>query len=251
MNRKEIPTTEIAVTKTVILVNGLPGSGKTTMSKLLAERLSAVHVNTDYVRDNINRDLGFSEDDRVEHARRMAHIAQVSLSGFSHIAVVDFVCPTRETRLAFLEEFDSSMYDIKIVYMDTISESRLSDTNLIFQKPTDGFDGYRGVTFQSYLQSDLEFTDSAASVAEYFFGPLKWNIIRFNTECNSDPSIPRKWRLIGPETHEETHKVESFKILRSPTVPLRTYENGVEKWNIAVYARAHFTDLEGRNVVFI
>jgi len=57
--------------KRKILVMGLPGAGKTTLSKALSPRLNAVHFNADAIRANINRDLGFSESDRIEQARRM------------------------------------------------------------------------------------------------------------------------------------------------------------------------------------
>ena len=51
-----------------ILIMGLPGAGKTTLAAGLAPRLNAVHFNADEVRKNVNKDLGFSEADRVEHA---------------------------------------------------------------------------------------------------------------------------------------------------------------------------------------
>src|ERR1700752_2648508 len=54
-----------------ILVMGLPGAGKTTFATALAPLLNAVVFNADAVRANLSRDLGFSHEDRVEHARRM------------------------------------------------------------------------------------------------------------------------------------------------------------------------------------
>ena len=51
-----------------ILIMGLPGAGKTTLAKALAPRLNAAHYNADDVRANINKDLGFSEADRIEQA---------------------------------------------------------------------------------------------------------------------------------------------------------------------------------------
>jgi adenylylsulfate kinase len=54
-----------------ILIMGLPGAGKTTLATILAARLNAAHFNADEVRRHINKDLGFSAADRVEHARRM------------------------------------------------------------------------------------------------------------------------------------------------------------------------------------
>jgi adenylylsulfate kinase len=85
-----------------ILVMGLPGAGKTTLATQLAPRLNAVHYNADDVRANINRDLGFSEADRVEHARRMGWLCdQVVKAGC--FAIADFVCPTPAARDAFFE----------------------------------------------------------------------------------------------------------------------------------------------------
>jgi len=54
-----------------ILIMGLPGSGKSTLTRTLAPMLNAVVFNNDGVRANINRDLGFTMEDRIEQARRM------------------------------------------------------------------------------------------------------------------------------------------------------------------------------------
>lgn len=105
---------------------GLPGSGKTTLAKVLSHKLQAVHFNADHVRENINRDLGFSVPDREEHARRMGWLCdQVNLAG--HYAVADFVCPTPATRAAFGPAF--------IIYMNTIKQGRYEDTNKLFEAP--------------------------------------------------------------------------------------------------------------------
>ena len=83
-----------------ILIMGLPGAGKTSLARSAAPRLNAVHFNADDVRREINKDLGFSESDRVEHARRMGWLCdQVVKTGY--FAVADFICPTPEARAAF------------------------------------------------------------------------------------------------------------------------------------------------------
>jgi adenylylsulfate kinase-like enzyme len=83
-----------------ILVMGLPGAGKTTLARELAPRLRAPLFNADEVRASISRDLGFSIEDRIEHARRMGWLCDrvVEAGG---MVVADFVCPTRATRRAF------------------------------------------------------------------------------------------------------------------------------------------------------
>ena len=87
-----------------ILIMGLPGAGKTTLATALAPLLNAVVFNADAVRANLSRDLGFSHEDRVEHARRMGWMCdRVVEAGGTVIA--DFICPTPETRAAFGEAF--------------------------------------------------------------------------------------------------------------------------------------------------
>jgi hypothetical protein len=101
-----------------ILIMGLPGGGKTRLARALAARLNAVHFNADAVRQEINRDLGFSEIDRLEHARRMGWLCdQVTKTGC--LVVADFICPTPATRTAF--ERGGKAF---IVWVDRITESR-------------------------------------------------------------------------------------------------------------------------------
>src|SRR5215469_10540843 len=85
-----------------ILIMGLPGAGKTTLATALTPRLSAVHFNADEVRKHLNKDLGFSEVDRIEQARRMGWLCDqvVKAGGY---AIADFICPTLEARQAFLD----------------------------------------------------------------------------------------------------------------------------------------------------
>jgi hypothetical protein len=111
----------------IIQIIGLPGSGKTTFATALADRINAVHLNADYVRSTINSDLGFAIEDRIEHARRMGEMAKM-LSKQGLDVVVDFVCPTPETRKSFGKP------DI-LVWMNTIKEGRFEDTNKMFIEP--------------------------------------------------------------------------------------------------------------------
>src|ERR1700741_1270166 len=113
-----------------ILIMGLPGAGKTALATTLAPLLNAVVFNADAVRANLSRDLGFSVEDRVEHARRMGWMCdRVVEAGGTVIA--DFICPTAETRAVFGEAFT--------IWVDRIDEGRFADTNRMFVAP-DKFD---------------------------------------------------------------------------------------------------------------
>jgi cytidyltransferase-like protein len=113
-----------------ILIMGLPGAGKTALAAALAPLLNAVVFNADAVRANLSRDLGFSHQDRIEHARRMGWMCdRVVEAGGTVIA--DFICPTAETRAAFGDAF--------IIWLDRIEAGRFEDTNRMFVAP-DRFD---------------------------------------------------------------------------------------------------------------
>jgi adenylylsulfate kinase len=112
----------------IIQIIGLPGSGKTTLAKALKERINAIHLNADEVRATVNSDLGFSFEDRIEQARRMGEIARLIANQGVAPVIVDFVCPTKETRDAF------GPADV-VVWVDRIKQGRFADTNKIWQDP--------------------------------------------------------------------------------------------------------------------
>ena len=109
-----------------ILIMGLPGAGKTTLAEALARELKAAHFNADDIRKHINKDLGFSPEDRVEQARRMGHLCDIT-SKFGAHSIADFVCPTPECREAFGADF--------LIWVDRIKEGRFEDTNKLFVPP--------------------------------------------------------------------------------------------------------------------
>ena len=109
----------------IILIMGLPGSGKTTLALELAPLINAKRINADEVRKNAN-DWDFSEEGRTRQAKRMAELAQKIKEQGNHV-VADFICPTPKARSLFPADY--------VVWVDTIKKGRFDDTNQMFVKP--------------------------------------------------------------------------------------------------------------------
>ena len=109
----------------IILIMGLPGSGKTTLASELAPLINAKRINADEVRKEAN-DWDFSEEGRSRQAKRMAKLAKKIKEEGAYV-VADFICPTPEARSLFPADY--------IVWVDTIKKGRFDDTNQMFIKP--------------------------------------------------------------------------------------------------------------------
>ena len=109
----------------IILIMGLPGSGKTTLANELAKLIKSKRLNADEVRKAAN-DWDFSEEGRKRQAKRMSDEA-LKIKKEGNNVIADFICPTPEARDLFPADY--------IVWVDTIKEGRFEDTNQMFVKP--------------------------------------------------------------------------------------------------------------------
>ena len=86
----------------VIWLTGLSGAGKSTIANLVQVRLHAMNRHTflldgDNVRHGLNRDLGFTEADRVENIRRVGEVARL-MADAGLIVITAFISPYRAER---------------------------------------------------------------------------------------------------------------------------------------------------------
>jgi bifunctional enzyme CysN/CysC len=93
---------------------GLSGSGKSTIANLAEKRLIASGHHTyildgDNVRHGLNRDLGFTEEDRVENIRRVAEVAKLMVDA-GLIVLVSFISPFRSERRMARELFKAGQF---------------------------------------------------------------------------------------------------------------------------------------------
>jgi len=86
----------------VIWLTGLSGAGKSTIANIVESKLHALGVRTylldgDNVRHGLNRDLGFTDADRVENIRRIAEVSALMVDA-GLVVLVSFISPFRAER---------------------------------------------------------------------------------------------------------------------------------------------------------
>jgi len=124
-----------------IWLTGLSGSGKSTIASLLEKRLYAEGKHTyvldgDNVRHGLNRDLGFTDIDRVENIRRVAEVARLMVDA-GLIVIVAFISPFRAERRMARELFAEG--EFIEVYVDTpLEECEARDPKGLYAKARRG-----------------------------------------------------------------------------------------------------------------
>jgi bifunctional enzyme CysN/CysC len=125
----------------VLWFTGLSGAGKSTIANLVEKRLYAVNRHTylldgDNVRHGLNRDLGFTDVDRVENIRRVGEVAKV-MTDAGLIALIAFISPFRAERQMVRDLMGPG--DFLEVYVETplaVAESR--DVKGLYKKAREG-----------------------------------------------------------------------------------------------------------------
>jgi bifunctional enzyme CysN/CysC len=113
----------------VVWLTGLSGSGKSTIANLLERRLHAEGVHTylldgDNIRHGLNRDLGFTPEDRIENIRRVAEVARLMVNA-GLLVIVSFISPFRAERALARSRVEAD--EFFEVHVDTpleVAESR-------------------------------------------------------------------------------------------------------------------------------
>jgi len=120
---------------------GLSGSGKSTIANLLEKRLFAAGKHTylldgDNIRHGLNRDLGFTEADRVENIRRVTEVARLFVDA-GLITIVSFISPFRAERDYARSRFaDGEFFEI---FVDTpLEECERRDPKGLYRKARSG-----------------------------------------------------------------------------------------------------------------
>jgi bifunctional enzyme CysN/CysC len=120
---------------------GLSASGKSTIANLLEKRLFAAGKHTyvldgDNIRHGLNRDLGFTEADRVENIRRVAEVARLLVDA-GLVVIVSFISPYRAERRSARSRFE--LAEFVEIFVDTpIAECERRDPKGLYAKARRG-----------------------------------------------------------------------------------------------------------------
>jgi len=125
--------------RTTIWLTGLPCAGKTTLAKRLKEELdnrgfNTTHLDGDDVRNALNENLGFSDEDRKENLRRIAHVAKLfNKSGV--LVIASFVSPSEDLR----KMVNQIIGDIKLVHVKcSLKECEKRDVKGMYKRARRG-----------------------------------------------------------------------------------------------------------------
>ena len=166
-------------TSKVFWFTGLSGSGKSTIADAFASALHAKGIRTylldgDNIRHGLNKDLGFSDADRVENIRRVAEMAKLMVDA-GLVVLTAFISPFRSERDMARQLFDDS--EFVEVFVDTpleLCEQR--DAKGLYKKARAGdIPNFTGIgspyeapeTAEITLQPSQDMDDMIAKLSSY------------------------------------------------------------------------------------
>ncbi len=138
---KQARAAKLGQQPTVLWFTGLSGSGKSTIANMVEQKLHALGhltylLDGDNVRHGLNRDLGFTDADRVENIRRVAEVANL-MADAGLIVLVSFISPFRSERLMARERMEPG--EFVEIFVDTpLAEAEKRDVKGLYAKARKG-----------------------------------------------------------------------------------------------------------------
>lgn len=133
----------------ILWFTGFPCSGKSTVSKLIEEALYDLNLNTysldgDNIRKGLNKNLGFSSQDRSENIRRISEVAKLFVDA-GIIVNVSFISPYRNDR-NFARSIVEKDEFIEIFVNSPLEICEQRDLKGLYKKARDGhIKGFTGI----------------------------------------------------------------------------------------------------------
>lgn len=156
----------------VLWFTGFSGSGKSTVANALEQRLAELKQHTylldgDNVRHGLNKDLGFSDDDRVENIRRIGEVAKLFVDA-GLIVVTAFISPFRSERQMVRDLVEDNEF-IEIHMSTPLDTCEQRDPKGLYKKARAGeiklFTGIDSA-YEAPVEPELELDSSVLGVDE-------------------------------------------------------------------------------------
>jgi bifunctional enzyme CysN/CysC len=131
-----------------IWLTGLPSSGKSTIAEAVGKKLGKLDISYyiidgDNIRSTLNKDLGFSQEERIENNRRVANVARI-LFDAGVLPIVSTVSPNKSSRTFAKSLFRDN--EFKLVYINTsIEECIRRDPKNLYSSKTKKNDNITGI----------------------------------------------------------------------------------------------------------
>ena len=157
-----------------IWFTGLSGSGKTTLAialeqQLLSQDKASYRLDGDNMRFGINKNLGFSAEDRRENIRRVGEVSKV-LADAGIIALSSFISPYREDRDSVRALHERTGLRFLEVYVDcTLETAESRDPKGLYKKARRGeIKNFTGIDdpYEAPLNADIHLRSDQMTVAE-------------------------------------------------------------------------------------
>ncbi|MBQ7606712.1 MAG: adenylyl-sulfate kinase [Desulfovibrionaceae bacterium] len=156
----------------VFWLTGLSGAGKSTLAFaaadiLRSEGLAVTTLDGDVLRTGLCRDLGFSQEDRIENNRRSAEVARILALSAKQICLCSFISPTRDLR-SRTRAIIGDVYR-EIFVQCTLSKCIERDPKGNYKKALSGkLPGYTGIdaVYEEPEHPDLVISTETAGIPE-------------------------------------------------------------------------------------
>ena len=156
----------------VIWFTGLSGSGKSTISNALSKKLNELkfltyNLDGDNIRQGLNKDLGFSDEDRVENIRRIAEVAKLFVDT-GVITTTAFISPFENERREARKIIGPERF-IEVYVSTPLEECIKRDPKGLYKKALNGeIKDFTGIDseYQKPLAYDLEIDTTRVSIEE-------------------------------------------------------------------------------------
>lgn len=154
----------------MIWLTGLSGSGKSTIANALEIRLHRKGMRTyildgDNIREGLNRDLGFSDEDREENIRRIAEVAKLMMDA-GLIVITAFISPfVKDRRMARELVGKSDFFEVYVSATLDVCEKR--DPKGLYKKARKG-----EIPCMTGIGSPYEPTEQPDFIADTLNAPL-------------------------------------------------------------------------------